>query len=394
MPEHLTPSDGTPSRSSVESRALQPTDTPASQEGGGAPPRRTPRNAGIDVARGLAVVLMVLVNFDLAIGSNGPDGERVTFLAKLPTIFQGRASALFVVLAGVGIALMARSRGPAVRRVLVGRGAFLLAAGFGLLLLWPADILHYYGFWFILAGGLVGLSSRGLIAVGVAVLLAFPVLLAAGVSYEKNWDFATLTYTGQWTFDGVVRHILFNGFHPTLPWFAFLCLGWGMTPTLLRNGAPLLRIAAVSSLFAALVEWTSRRAVAAAAQDPDFASLLGTASMPPGPFYILSAGATALAVLALMMAIARWRTESGSAPSLVERVFAATGRTALSLYVAHVIFGIIPFHVDEAHPLLLSDGEVVAWWAVWMSVAMAGSYWWAKRGRSGPLEALYRRVLA
>ena len=54
--------------------------------------------------RALAIVGMIIVNFTLALGQNGNP-----FLVDLSKLFIGKASALFVVLAGVGITLMTKN---------------------------------------------------------------------------------------------------------------------------------------------------------------------------------------------------------------------------------------------------------------------------------------------
>jgi len=58
------------------------------------------RIIGIDVARALAVIGMVIVNFKVVLGEKGQNWVKL-----LASVFDGKASATFVVLAGVGIAL-------------------------------------------------------------------------------------------------------------------------------------------------------------------------------------------------------------------------------------------------------------------------------------------------
>ena len=50
-------------------------------------------------------------------------------------------------------------------------------------------------------------------------------VLLATLDYEAGWDFETFTYFGFWTAAGQVRHLFFNGFHPVVPWLAFLLVG-------------------------------------------------------------------------------------------------------------------------------------------------------------------------
>ena len=62
------------------------------------------RIIGIDVARALAVVGMIIVNFKIVFG-----GEGSTWLKAFAQVFEGKAAATFVVLAGVGLALITKS---------------------------------------------------------------------------------------------------------------------------------------------------------------------------------------------------------------------------------------------------------------------------------------------
>jgi len=64
----------------------------------------TNRIIGIDVARALAIVGMIIVNFKIAFGDKG--NYVYKFFAGL---FEGKAAATFVVLAGIGIAFMSNN---------------------------------------------------------------------------------------------------------------------------------------------------------------------------------------------------------------------------------------------------------------------------------------------
>lgn len=62
------------------------------------------RLIGIDFARALALFGMVIVNFKLAMNADIGTPQLIEFAALL----EGRASALFVILAGIGIALLTK----------------------------------------------------------------------------------------------------------------------------------------------------------------------------------------------------------------------------------------------------------------------------------------------
>ena len=43
--------------------------------------------------------------------------------------------------------------------------------------------------------------------------------------YETGWNFLVLEYTDFWTFKGFIRNLFYNGFHPVVPWTAFMLFG-------------------------------------------------------------------------------------------------------------------------------------------------------------------------
>ena len=92
---------------------------------------------------------MVFVNFRVALATEEGSPPWLTWL---DTRLDGRASATFVILAGVGLSLLSRRaekratwrRWPAsVARF--RRAAFLFVVGLLYWSIWPAEILHYYG---------------------------------------------------------------------------------------------------------------------------------------------------------------------------------------------------------------------------------------------------------
>src|SRR5919205_2258873 len=127
------------------------------------------RLRGVDAARAIAVLGMVMAHF-------GPNPVPDTVLGNVYGVSHGRASVLFALLAGVGVALLVgdRLRGwPSLARGrLVLRGTLLLPLG-----LWLQGldhgalvILQYYAVYFLFAALVLTLSDRWLLAGGAAVL--------------------------------------------------------------------------------------------------------------------------------------------------------------------------------------------------------------------------------
>jgi len=191
--------------------------------------KKKSRIIGYDVARSLAVFGMVIVNFKVVMGAgeNGPG-----WLIWLVGLFDGRAAATFVILAGVGISMLSRKGRIAQdkerirqdRHTLLKRAVFLFIVGLLYTPLWPADILHFYGVYIAIAALLLTAPDRQLWSGTIGPSVAFLFLIFI-FDYEKGWDFTTLTYVDFWTVAGMVRHIIFNGFHPVIPWLAFILIG-------------------------------------------------------------------------------------------------------------------------------------------------------------------------
>jgi uncharacterized protein len=187
------------------------------------------RIIGFDLARALAIFGMVIVNFKIVMQAHA--SEDMVWL-KIVNIIDGRASALFVVLAGVGLSLLTRQSRLSgdlqvlalERKALFKRAGFLFVLGLLYIEIWPADILHYYGVYILIGALCLLLPSRYILTL-IAILLFMSVLLFVMLNYNTAWNWRTLAYADLWTIKGFVRNLIFNGFHPILPWLGFLLLG-------------------------------------------------------------------------------------------------------------------------------------------------------------------------
>ena len=363
-------------------------------------PAAAARVPGFDLARALAVLGMVVVNFKLVLTADGGGAGDPAWLVAL-TSLDGRAAATFVVLAGIGVSLGSRrarlAQGPEAaparalaRRRLLARAALLFVVGLAYLPVWPADILHVYGVFLALGAALLFASTRALLGAAAGLVLLFP-LLAAVLDYEAGWDWETLEYEGLWTAAGMVRHLVFNGFHPVVPWAAFLLVGMGLGRLDWTRPGLSARVAlggAAGLLAASLPGWLLGDA-AAGLVDPEARELatllLGTHPMPPLPLYLVSGTSAACSVIGLAVLVT---PRLGAAA----RPLVATGQLALTLYVAHVVLGIGAF---EVLGLLggLSLGQATAAALAFFALAVLSATLWLRRFSRGPLEAAFRRVV-
>jgi uncharacterized membrane protein YeiB len=349
------------------------------------------RIEGIDLARSLAFLGMVFVNFRTAIAP-GIEGSGQGWLTWLDTRLDGRASATFVTLAGVGVSLMSRraraTRDPeelaTVRRVLVRRAAFLFVVGLLYWSIWPADILHYYGVFLAVGALLLAAPDRQLLRLAAALVAAFAVLLLFGPDYSEGWDWETLTYHGFWTPRGFLLNLLYNGFHPVVPWLAFFLLGIWLgrrdlgRPEMRRR---LLNVGFASAAVAEAAGWLLVKLATPHLGEEDARAVFGTSPMPPMPLYMVAASGTAVTVILLsVLAAERFAGSPWLAPLV------ATGQLALTLYVGHVVVGLAPLEVFG----LLDGNRSVGFSAVWGAVFCVGAVTfaalWRRRYSRGPLE--------
>jgi uncharacterized membrane protein YeiB len=353
------------------------------------------RILGYDLARSLALLGMIVVHFGLVMSA---DQTRPAWAAGVMHLLDGRAAATFVILAGVGLTL--RSRRAAaddvraitpVRKTLINRGFFLLAVGFVNLLIWPGDILRVYGVSLLVAAGLITASDLRLLSVASGFVLGFVLLLLLG-DYDKNWDWATLTYHRLWTRQGLVRNLFYDGFRSVFPWTGLLIFGMWLGRRNLRSRATNTRVVTIAVclvLLAELVSWLCVSYFRAHPHGMDASTieaLFGTESMPPLPLFLLSSGGAAVAVIALSVRAAEsWP----SAPWLLPLV--AMGQMALTWYFFHIIIGlgsVVAAGLATSQPLPVAEGCGLLFFVL----AVFLSWLWKRRFRHGPLEWVMRQV--
>lgn len=299
------------------------------------------RVRGIDLARAIAILGMIVVNFTVVM--TGPSHEDGGAFGWWYAQCTGRASAGFVVLAGIGISLLTRrdrqngDLRPA-RTRLLKRAIFLFALGLAFQLVWPGDILHYYGVYLALAAPFLGARTRTLWLAALSSVALFCAAFAT-LNYSLGWNWWTLTYHDFWSARGFARNLLFNGFHPVLPWIAFLFAGMALGRTdLTMRRTRLQWIAAGAAVFAGAMI-ASHLILDATYELPQAQRLwwrtwAGTGSLPPMPLYVLQAGGLAVSIIGLCVELG-FVLPGWSLWPLI-----ATGQLALTIYVLHVLLGL------------------------------------------------------
>lgn len=354
------------------------------------------RVTGFDLARALAIFGMVIVNFKIAM--NAVAGSQL--LVSFAGLFEGRASALFVILAGVGVTFLTNearesSNSSLVfnnRLSLIKRGLLLIAIGLVYTPIWEADILHFYGFYFLIAAAIFTVNNKVLISISAIIMLIFPVLMLF-LNYEQNWNWATLTYENFWSFDGMIRHVVFNGFHPVFPWAAFLIFGMWLGRQDLSQSLMRKRLLAwslitllVTECSFYLIRVTIGDGSALEMTSEEVTFLFSTSVIPPLPQYIISAGSSAVVVL-----IACLYFSDRFPKSNINKWLYKTGQLSLTLYVAHVIVGMgILESIGRLENQTINFSLLSA--LIFCVCGIVFSVVWLKFFKTGPLEWIFRKV--
>lgn len=355
----------------------------------------TERILALDVLRGWAVAGMLVVNFGyfsqqgLAPRSGADTVGRplVQFLAD------GKFFTLFAVLFGIGVAMQmerATARGDQFTPVYVRRLCILLVIGLAHALLHPLEILHRYAVLGLLLLPLRAVSTRALIAVGVAALVAPPVLygLASGPLPEFAESARVYSEAGlpelfshnlaRFRRDAVDIRVL-----APFPYFV-LGLYWGRRGRLqaltdsgerLARGRWWMLGLGVGLQVAVLAVVVAAPAMVPTMARPVIPVLLDLGSALVGLFYA--------AVIVGLLKHPRWRRRLSG--------LASVGRMALSNYLLQTVVATTLLYGYGAglHGRLgiVSGLPLVG---LILLVQIAASRWWMARFRFGPVEWLWR----
>jgi uncharacterized protein len=353
------------------------------------------RIIGIDVARALAVIGMIIVNFKIVIGENG-----LGWVKSFASIFDGKAAATFVVLAGVGLALTTNSavknndlaKLKVARIRIAKRALFLFILGTSYVTIWPADILHFYGIYMAITILHLTCKEKTILVSGISIIIAFPVLMMF-LNYETGWNLDTLNYHDFWTFKGFMRNLFFNGFHPVIPWTAFMLFGYWFGKQDLHSDKFVKKIFWISiSTFISIQLLSYVTILLLSEGNPEAAieltEIFGTNPMPPLPIYMLNGITISFTIISSCILIAKKFKDSFIIDALNK-----TGQLALTFYVAHVIIGMGVIEIINPSKMGKYTVEFSVTYALVFSLlCIVFSVIWRKYKKSGPLEWMMRKV--
>lgn len=186
------------------------------------PPGPASRIAGVDVARGVALLGMAAVH---VLPLRDADGDPTW----VGSVASGRSAALFAVLAGTGLAL-AHGRRPSVPRAgaaVVVRAALIGVAGLllGLLDSGLAVILAYYALFFVLVVPWLRAGLRALAGSAAVVAVGMPFVSHAVRDDLPERDTASPVPADLLEPGTLLGELLLTGYYPAAVWLAYLLAG-------------------------------------------------------------------------------------------------------------------------------------------------------------------------
>lgn len=353
------------------------------------------RIIGFDLARAYAILGMYIVNFNTVFGTH----QSSNFLGKFLSLFNGNSSTIFVMLAGMGVALMSNRAAytaeekSKLKAIISKRSWFLFFTGLLLYTWWSADILHFYGGYMHFAILILFLPPKYYLWFALLCIVIFHCLFFL-ISYESGWNFESLTYTDFWTIEGFLRNTFYNGWNPIFPWMAYFLVGmwlgrldWSVAKT--RKNAFLAGLLMYIAMF--LLELWAKNTI-----KEELLLLYFTADYLP-PFIPFMASTMGFG----LMAIAFFMYVGLKVEHLpLAQVFAKTGQMTLTHYISHLTLGMIifAFIADRPSELKLSKEVpiqpiyILLFAVSYFALSCVFSHFWSKKHKHGLLETLMRKI--
>lgn len=350
------------------------------------------RFTGLDVARGLAIIGMVLVNYMYVLSYEyiheiemnesaifGHSGFGLLVAGFVLLIVAGRAASIFLVLFGIGMMLQIKRAQFRFRREvilpLVIRYLILIAGGLWFARLWEADILHYIGLYGLIAIVFTRVSRSWLI-ISIIAILGFSEILRIFFDYNAGWKPGAVgfIYEDMWSIPGYFRQMFFNGYHPVFPWLVFILYGLVLGRCNLNDRSLHLKLIGFG-LAGSLCSFTL--------------TMLGFPAefFPPHTLFILLGIANTSWIIGLSLFLA----EKGKAKRLI-RWLGNMGRLALTHYLGHVFLGIVPILIYTAERMNLSFEASFFVSVTYLLATMIFGNIWLKFQSQGPLEKVLRVI--
>lgn len=328
---------------------------------------------GLDVARGLAILGMIVVNV-------GPL-PATSLLHRLCLFPYGRASILFVTIAGLGMGYLLANRRHGLWPDLLWRVLLLFMLGLALQTLTDrvSLILQTYAVLFLLAPLLWRIPSRPLAALAACALVVGPGFIVYH-DVVHPWHEGLPGISLATPPDDMLYSLTLSGPYPLASWTVPFIVGLLLARVDLRDVRTTWRMVtygAVAAVGGAVVAYANYAVLSERADASPLRLLTGVAHGQM-PLWLISSVGGAVLVIGVCL---RWQTRVAR----IRGLLADTGRFAFTAYVLHVIVLAL---IKPADGFTVGTGILVA--AVLSTVVVASAAIWSRTERPGPLEWLLR----
>ena len=354
-----------------------------------------PRIIGFDLARAYAIFGMFIVNFNFCFGSF----QDTSILGRGLNLFVGNSTAIFIILAGMGVSLMTNrkeyssSEKSKLKSVVLKRSWFLVGLGLLLYSWWPGDILHFYGGYMHIAVFLLFVPKKYYLWAALSAILIFHLLLEV-VPIGESWNFETFQYADFWTPIGFLRNTIYNGWNSIFPWISYFMVGMFLGRLNWHQKATKTTIFLIGMVLFALFEGL-RYFAKQNLFDDYWTNYIMSEYFPAYlPFVIITTG-FALMVISVCMFLADQFPTNKIINSLVK-----TGQMTLSFYVLHVTLGMLIFSwlTNKIYTGYLTQQApekpafILVFACCFYIFCVIFSLLWTKKNKNGPLETLMRKI--
>jgi uncharacterized membrane protein YeiB len=329
------------------------------------------RIIGVDLARAYAIFGMFIVNFNTVFGSHTNHNGLSGFL----NLFNGNSSTLFVMLAGMGVALMTNRNDYTleerknIKSIITKRSWFLFVLGVVFYLWWPADILHFYH-----------------------ILLAIS-------PYDTGWNFETMLYNDFWTVEGFLRNTFYNGWNSIFPWIAYFLLGMYLGRLNWKDNKTPKNILLIG-LMVYVATFLLQSFATSITTNKDFVLYMTADYIPPFLPFMLGTASFGLILISVFIFIGNKMGETK-----IAKILASTGQMTLTHYIVHLVLGFLLLSMitgktlsydllklEESNPT--NPITILTFALIYFLLSCTVSYFWAKKYKNGPFEMLMRRISA
>jgi uncharacterized protein len=353
------------------------------------------RIIGFDLARTYAIFGMFIVNFNIVFG-NFNDKTGLNYFLSM---FSGNSATVFVMLAGMGVALMTNRENYTnedkvrLRNTILKRALFLFVIGLLLQTFWPADILHFYGGYMTIAAFLLFVKRKYYLWVSVLSILIFH-LLFIFIPFETNWNFETLHYHNFWTPNGFVTNFFYNGWNSVFPWLAFFTTGLYLGRLKwqeLKTQKKMFMIGLFLYLQVIVIQFLTNTFTG----NVELQELINADYLPPMLPFMLSTTGFGFMLISLFMFLGNLVANKKWANDL-----AKVGQMTLTHYISHLTIGLFIFakiystaFIKKVSGQKFVEPEYILLFSVFYFIlSFIFTKLWTMKFKNGPFETIMRKV--